>query len=63
MASLDTIPAPENAGKTFEKQTVRKIGQAAQDPHLKNRMKADDSNTVLMSDSKLGGGIRRTGSD
>ena len=63
MASLDTLPAPEPGGKMYEKQTIRKIGQATQDPYLKQRMKADDSKAVNMTDSTLGGGIRRTGSD
>ena len=41
--------------------TPKKIGQPATSQYLTNRMKADDSVHVNMSDQKLGGGRRITG--
>jgi len=45
------------SGRSFQKQSVKPIGQATKKSHLSTRMKADDSKAVLMSDSKLGSGI------
>lgn len=45
-------------GKMQTKPSLTRVGQATQKSHLKSRMKADDSAAVLMSDQKLGSGIR-----
>jgi len=53
---------PNRQGKSFQPQKVKDIGKCYKDPYLKTRMRADDSDAVLMSDQKLGGGVRQTGS-
>jgi len=57
MASRGTKMAPENSGKMFQKRSIKRVGQATQKSYLKNRMTADDSKSVCMSDKKLGKGI------
>lgn len=53
---------PEHGGKTFKKQSVKSRDTRTQSPYLGMRMREDDSDAVNMSDTKLGGGIRQTGS-
>lgn len=60
-ANIPTTP-PEHKGKCCTTKTsINKIGQPTQKPWLKTRMKADDSETVNMSDRSLGKGIRDRG--
>ena len=62
MSSNITKEAPEHKGKIHNySHTPKKIGQPKKHSHLPKRMKADDSEAVLMSDRKLGAGIRDRG--
>jgi hypothetical protein len=60
-ANIPTTP-PAVKGKMQTKASMGSLDTRKQHPSLKARMSADDSDAVLMSDQKLGGGIRQTGS-
>lgn len=78
MGQINLGAPPEHKGKLFESTKVgssaspyrtketeiapKKIGQSTKSDYLGSRMRADDSAHVNMSDKKLGGGIRQTGS-
>lgn len=58
MASGVTLPGPPApSGRIYNKTPIKDIGQAVPKPYLRNRLKADDSAAVCMSDQKLGKSI------
>lgn len=67
MSSWTSDGAGETGGKTYAKRWggaggIKKLLQAKVMPYFRNRLRQDDSQAVCMSDRKLGGGIRQTGS-
>jgi hypothetical protein len=57
MSSLGSRYAPKHTGRMFGKKTIKSIGVGRKDPYLRQRMKADDSRAVNMTDRTLSRGI------
>ena len=57
MSSWAPGTPPEHKGKMHQPKRMQKRDTATQSEYLKQRCKADDSDAVNMSDTKLGKGI------